>query len=72
MALALVNERKPVVPVFTVTAETTLRWQGRTVTLPPGSHRVMDIELEPGVNLVEARTTSGTGEITAAYREGAL
>lgn len=70
--LALVNERKVVVPSITVTAETTLRWGGRTVTVPPGTHRVADIELQPGANLLEAKTVSGTGQITVAYREGAL
>lgn len=70
--LALVNERKPVVPVITVTAETTLRWNGGTVVVNAGSHLVADLVLEPGANLLEAKTNSGSGEITVAYREGAL
>lgn len=70
--LALVNERKLVIPSITVTAETTLRWQNRTVTVAAGTHRIADIELQPGVNLLDAKTTSGTGQITVAYREGAL
>ena len=70
--LALVNERKVVIPTITVTAETTLRWGGRTVTVAAGTHRVADIELQPGANLLDARTTSGTGQITVAYQEGAL
>ena len=70
--LALVNERKPVVPTVTVNAETTLRWQGRTVTVAAGTHRIADIVLQPGANLLDARTTGASGEITVAYREGAL
>lgn len=71
-SLALVNERKVVIPTITVTAETVLRWKGSTATVKAGTHRVVDIELQPGANLLEARTTSGTGEITVTYREGAL
>lgn len=70
--LALVNERKLVIPSITVTAETTLRWNNATVTVTAGTHRIADIELQPGVNILEAKTTSGTGQITVAYREGAL
>lgn len=70
--LALVNERKPVIPTITVTAETTLRWQNRTVTVSAGTYQLADIVLEPGANLLEARVATGTGGITVAYREGAL
>lgn len=71
--LALVNERKPVVPVVTVTAETTLFWGGSSVTVKAGTHRIADIVLQPGANLLDARTEGGAaGEITVAYREGAL
>ena len=70
--LDLVNDRKPAVPTIVVTAETTLRWSGRTITLAPGTHKVLDIELQEGTNKLEARTTSGTGSITLTYQEGAL
>lgn len=70
--LALVNERKVVIPTITVTAETTLRWNSSTITVRAGTHRIADIELQPGANLLDARVTSGTGAITVAYREGAL
>lgn len=70
--LALVNERKPVVPSITVTAETTIRWQGGTATVSAGTHKIADIVLEPGVNLLEALAVNGSGEIVVAYREGAL
>lgn len=70
--LALVNERKLVIPTVTITAEATLRWQGRTVTLAAGTHRIADIELQAGVNLLEVRATGGSGKITVTYQEGAL
>lgn len=70
--LALVNERKLVIPTITITAEATLRWQGRTVTLAAGTHRIADIELQAGVNLLEVRSTGGSGKITVTYQEGAL
>lgn len=71
-ALTLRNECKPVIPTITVTAETTLRWGGFTTTIPAGTHKVLDIQLETGDNLLEAKTTSGTGTITITYQEGAL
>ena len=70
--LDLVNDRKPAIPIITVTAETTLRWNGGMVTISPGTHKILDIELQEGVNKLEARVTSGTGSITLTYQEGAL
>ena len=70
--LPLVNERKVLIPTITVTAETTLRWQGSTLVVTSGTHRIADIELQPGTNFLEAKVASGTGKITVAYREGAL
>lgn len=72
LTLALVNERRPVVPTITVSAETTLRWKGGVATVSAGTHKILDIELQPGVNLLEAFAVSGTGQITVAYQEGAL
>lgn len=70
--LALVNERRVVVPSITVTASTTLTWQGRAVVVAAGTHRIADIALQPGANLLDAKVASGTGTITVTYREGAL
>lgn len=70
--LDLVNDRKPAIPTIVVTAETTLRWQGNTITLAAGTHKILDIELQEGINKLEARTTTGTGGITLTYQEGAL
>lgn len=71
-ALRLENDRMPVVPTITVTAETTLRWDGSTFTVSAGTHKILDIELLEGVNTLEAKVTSGTGQIVVAYQEGAL
>lgn len=70
--LDLVNDRKPAIPTILVTAETTLRWNGATVTLAPGTHKILDIELQEGINKLEAKVTAGTGSITLTYQEGAL
>ena len=70
--LALTNERRQVIPAITVSAETTLRWQNRTVVVAAGTHRIADILLQPGANLLDAKVTTGTGDITVAYQEGAL
>ncbi len=68
----LQNERKPVVPTITLTAEATLRWNGLTVTLPAGEHKVLDIELQPGENLLEVLAPGGSGRLTVTYQEGSL
>ena len=70
--LLLTNNRMRVVPTITVTADTTLLWHGNTFSLSPGTHKVLDIELTEGANYLQAKTTSGTGSITVAYRKGAL
>ena len=70
--LDLVNDRKPAIPTILVTAETTLRWNGATVTLAPGTHKILDIELQERINQLEAKVTAGTGSITLTYQEGAL
>lgn len=70
--LALVNERKQVIPTITVTAVTTLVWQGRSIKVAAGTHKIADIVLQPGANLLDAFVDSGTGTITVTYQEGAL
>lgn len=70
--LVLPCDRKPVVPTITVTAETTLTWDGDTFTFAAGTHKVLGIELQEGENDLQARVTSGTGSITVTYQEGAL
>lgn len=70
--LDLVNDRMPTIPIITVTAETTLRWAGKTFTIAPGTHKILDLELLEGINKLEAKVTSGTGSIVLTYQEGAL
>ena len=70
--LRLANDRMPVVPTIEVTANTTLKWNGGEYSLTAGTHRLLDIMLVEGVNILEAKTVSGTGKIAVTYREGAL
>ena len=70
--ISLLNERKPAIPLIKVTAETTLGWNGGFITLSPGEHRSLDIELPAGVSKLTAKTVSGTGTLTLTYQEGAL
>lgn len=70
--IQLLSDRMPAVPTFEVTTETTIRWNGRTVTVAPGTFTSLDIELQEGANLLEVKATSGTGSITITYQEGAL
>ena len=70
--LSLLSERMPVVPIITVTADTTVQWKGNTYSLSAGTHKVLDIQLAEGTNPLQAKTVSGTGEITIKYQKGAL
>lgn len=72
LEIPLPNSRKPVVPTITVTAETTLQWGANTYTVAAGAHKFLDIELQEGNNVLQAKVASGTGEITVVYQEGAL
>ena len=72
VTLAVLNDRKPAVPTITVSAETTLRWKGATVTVNAGAHRILDIEFAEGENPLEAKTVSGTGTLKVTYQEGSL
>ena len=68
----LPNWKKPVIPAITVPSGTTIRWKGATATLTAGTHRLLDVELQEGDNLIEAKLESGTGNIVITYREGSL
>lgn len=70
--LTLTNDRKPAVPTITVTAETTIVWNGSSYAVSPGTHKMLDFELREGLNTFQASVTSGTGSITVVYQEGAL
>lgn len=70
--LLLFNDRQPVIPTITLSVPATLRWKGGTIALNAGTHRVLDIQLTEGENLLEAKVASGTGVLTIEYQEGAL
>lgn len=70
--IVLVNDRKPVVPEITLSAATSLLWKGNTYTLTAGTHRPLDIMLTEGENLLQAKTTTGSGTIKVVYQKGAL
>lgn len=70
--LQLPNERRPVVPSITVGQTTTLSWNGNTYTVNAGTHRLLDIQLQAGDNLLKAKVSSGSGTISVTYQEGRL
>lgn len=70
--MLLQNDRRVVVPRITVSAETTLTWGDASISISEGTHKILDIELQPGANYLKAKTTAGTGEIKVVYQEGAL
>lgn len=63
------NESIEVVPTITVTAETTITFNGSTVSISAGTYTIDNFELHRGVNILEV---TGTGRITFEYREGAI
>lgn len=67
--ITLNNESVEVVPTITVTAETTVIFNGVSTVLNAGTHIVDAFELHAGENVIEV---SGTGTITFEYREGAI
>lgn len=71
-SIVLPNEHKPVIPLITVTTPTVVGFNGNSFSLTAGSHRFLDIELLEGVNVLTAKTTSGSGTITIKYQEGSL
>lgn len=70
--MRLLNERKPVVPTITLTAPATIRWNGGTISLGIGEHKVLDIVLQEGENLLEVLAPGGSGRCTITYQEGSL
>ena len=69
----LANDYMPVVPVITVTAETTLRWaidgESFQKTVNAGTWEIPELELRHGDNTI---IVSGEGLTSFAYREGRL
>ena len=71
-SITLTNKKKPAIPTITVSRASTLRWNGATLNAAAGSVTSLDIELLEGANVLEAKTTSGTGTITITYQEASL
>ena len=66
----LMNRRKSVVPVISCTGNAVISFGSfEDVPLAPGEHKILDIVLKEGSNLV---TISGTGTIIFKYQEGDL
>ena len=69
----LANDYMPVVPVITVTAETTLRWaidgEAFQKTVSAGTWEIPELELRHGNNSV---SITSEGNVTFVYREGRL
>lgn len=68
--VTLSNKRMPVVPYISATAETTLAWDGNSVTIAAGNNqRVPQLVLEEGDTEI---TVTTSGSVTFKYREGSL
>lgn len=73
LEINLPNEKKLAVPTIEVSAATTIRWNGLTADIAAGStFTSLDVELQEGDNVLEAKVASGTGTITITYQEGSL
>lgn len=73
--LMLRNERKYVVPTITLDVAAIVSFGAADYALPAGTHKLLDIELQPGTNELRARTADAvttSGTITVTYREGSL
>ena len=72
LRIPIPNESRPAIPRITVTAQTTVEYNGGSYTLTPGEHTLLDIEFPAGTSYLTAKTVSGTGDITITYQEGSL
>lgn len=67
--LDCVNGRMEVTPEITTTASATILFNGRSFSVGAGTHKIADIVLTEGSNIL---TITSTGTTTVRYREGAL
>ena len=67
--IVCVNDRMPVVPKVVTTAETTIVFGTKSVTLAAGTHLVADLKLTEGKHTM---TVTSTGTTTFKYRQGRL
>lgn len=64
------NDRKTVVPTFTLDSAMTFRFNGTSYSLNAGTHKVLNIEFVEGDNNITIITGSGTLQVV--YQEGRL
>ena len=69
ITIYLDNESIDAVPIITVTAETSITYNGKTVSLSAGTYTIDDFVLHAGINEV---VISCTGAVTIEYQEGAI
>lgn len=75
ISLTLHNKRKQVVPTITLDVAAAITFGSLSYALPAGTHKLLDIVLQPGVNRLSAHSTetvTTAGEITITYQEGSL
>lgn len=61
----------PQIPVITVAQDTTIKWGDVVVTLNAGTITIPDLYMS-GDQTLQAKVTSGTGQIIITWREGSL
>ncbi len=71
LAVNLDNDRKHVIPTFTVDAETQIVFGELSTTVSAGEHTITSLLLIEGQNSITFNAVEGTS-ITVSYQEGAL
>ena len=69
VVVMLKNGRKSVVPTIDTTAPTVVIFNGNTYNLNAGTHRILNIQLTDGTNMV---TVTSTDTVKFTYQEGDL
>lgn len=73
ITLTLTNDRMKTVPEITVTKDTLILFNDNTYSISAGTHKILDIQLVEGKNILKAKLVSASsGSISIAYQEGAL
>ena len=70
-SITLQNERKRVIPTITTSAAVTILFDGTSTSLNAGTHRVTNIALSCGDNVLTITGAAGT-TVNFEYQEGAL
>lgn len=66
------NARKSVVPTITTNVQLQVTFNGATYTLNPGTHRILEINLKSGDNIMKIMGVGAAGKVTFTFQEGAL